>query len=116
MNMPGLTAPGLPRPVPVVPWARMDDGKLDGCLFAAQGTLGCFAMVGAILTRRYDKSSRLEYFSGKRIVVHADPPLKTQADGELQGETPFEVTVWPLALNVMVPEKLPRSLFTTKSI
>ncbi|UCF20971.1 MAG: diacylglycerol kinase family lipid kinase [Gemmatimonadota bacterium] len=103
MNMRGLTAPGLPRPVPVVPHARMDDGKLDGCLFLAESTLGYFSVLGDILTRRYEKSPRLRYFSGKRIVVSAEPPLRTQADGELLGETPFEVGVWPLALKVLVP-------------
>lgn len=102
-NMPGLTAPGLPRPVPIVPDGGMDDGKLDGCLLAAEKTLDCFRALGSIITRRYDQSSLLVYFQGRRIEVETDPPLRIQADGERLGQTPFTAEIWQEALTVMVP-------------
>jgi len=104
-NMPALTVPGLRRPVPIIPGGRMDDGKLDGCLLAAETTRDCLTALGCILTRRYEQSSRLLYFSGRKIVVEADPPLPVQADGEQLGMTPFTATVWPGALSVMVPAR-----------
>ncbi len=102
-NMPGLTAPGLRRPVPIVPAGKMDDGQLDGCLVAAETTLDCLSALGSILRRKYGRDRRLRYFSGRSIAVHADPPLRVQADGELLGLTPFTIRVWPQALSVMVP-------------
>lgn len=105
VNMPGLTAPGLVRPVPLVPDGRMDDGMLDGCVLAAESTLGFVSAVGGILTRRFDQSHRLLCFSGREIVVDAHPPLPTQADGEPLGTTPFEAKVWPEALSVLVPAR-----------
>ncbi len=103
MNMPGLTAPGLARPVTIIPGARMDDGKLDGCLLATATRRDCFSALGAILRRRQEASPLLEYFSGDEIRVEADPPLPVQADGERLGKTPFSVKVWPSALRVLVP-------------
>ncbi len=103
MNMPGLTAPGLARPVTIVPGARMDDGKLDGCLLATATRRDCFYALGAILRRRQKDSPLLRYFSGAEIQLEADPPLPVQADGERLGETPFSVKVWPGALRVTVP-------------
>lgn len=103
MNMPGLTAPGLARPVTIVPGARMDDGRLDGCLLAIATRRESFAALGAILRRRQQASPLLKYFSGSEIRVEADPPLPVQADGERLGETPFSVKVWPGSLRVLVP-------------
>ncbi|UCC47559.1 MAG: diacylglycerol kinase family lipid kinase [Gemmatimonadota bacterium] len=104
-NMPGLTAPGLRRPVPIIPSAQMDDGRLDGCLLAAETIRDCLSALGSIVTRRYERSPRLRYFSGREIIVEADPPLPVQADGEQVGLTPFVAKVWPGALNVMVPAR-----------
>jgi YegS/Rv2252/BmrU family lipid kinase len=103
VNMPGLTAPGLPRPVRIVPDGRMDDGQLDGFLVAAETTFECFAAVGSIVFRRFNQNRRLHYFSAREISVEADPPLPVQADGELIGETPFRAKIWPNALKVLVP-------------
>ncbi len=104
-NMPGLTAPGLRRPVTIVPNAQMDDGRLDGCLLAAETTRDCLSALGSIVTRRYGRSPRLRYFSGREIIVEADPALPAQADGDQVGLTPFVAKVWPGALNVMVPAR-----------
>jgi YegS/Rv2252/BmrU family lipid kinase len=104
-NMPGLTVPGLRHLISIIPGARMDDGKLDGCLLAAETTRDCFTALGCIVTRRYERSSSLLYFSGRKITVEADPPLPVQADGEQLGMTPFTAMVWPAALSVMVPSR-----------
>ncbi len=109
LNMPGLTAPGLRRPVPIVPEGRMDDGKLDGCLLASETTRDCFSALAAILRRRYGENPRLKYFQGSQMAIDADPPLPVQADGELVGLTPFAVRVWPGSLRVLVPPPLSRS-------
>ncbi len=103
MNMPGLTAPGLPRPVTIVPGGRMDDGKLDGLIIAASTRRECLSALGSILRRRQQSSPLFEFFRGREIQVEADPPFPVQADGEQLGKTPFRVKVWPGALRVLVP-------------
>ena len=102
-NMPGLTAPGLPGALPIVPEGGMDDGLLDGCLLAVETTVDCVKALGAIITRRFDRDGFLVYFKGREIEVEADPPLRVQADGDRLGLTPFVAKIWPGALTVLVP-------------
>lgn len=104
-NMPGLTAPGLFRPVRLIPDGRADDGLLDVCVFAADTTRGFLSVLASILMRRYGKNPRLRYLRGREILVEADPPLPTQADGERLGTTPFTARVRPAALHVLVPSE-----------
>lgn len=102
-NMPGLTAPGLPGALPIVPEGGMDDGLLDGCLLAVETAVDCVKALGSIITRRFDRDGTLVYFKGREIEVEADPPLRVQADGDRLGLTPFVARVWPGALTVLVP-------------
>lgn len=101
-NMPALTGPGLPV-TPIVPDGRPDDGRLDVCMLAVETTLEVLGAITSIMTRRLGHNRKLHYFSGREIAVEADPPLPTQADGELLGSTPFVATVRPGALSVVVP-------------
>lgn len=103
-NMPALSAPGFPRPIPIVPDGQPDDGRLEVCMLAVETTFEVVVALTSILTRRYGRNPKLRYFSGREISVDADPPLPLQADGELLGTTPFTVTVRPRALSVIVPE------------
>lgn len=102
-NLPGLAAPWLTGPIPIVPEGSLDDGLLDGCAILAETTLQICSAVMGIVTRRFDRSPYLSYFRGRRISVEADPPLPIQADGELLGTTPFEANVRSSALNVVIP-------------
>jgi diacylglycerol kinase family enzyme len=46
----------------------------------------------------------IRYVSGSVFRVETIPPRLGQADGELIGDSPFEVTVEPLAARVLVPK------------
>jgi YegS/Rv2252/BmrU family lipid kinase len=103
VNMPGLTAPWLPRPVAIVPDGRADDGFLEVFVLAVETTTDFISAMTSIVTRRFGRNHRLQYYRGREIFVEADPPLPVQADGERLGMTPFEVRVRPGALRVVVP-------------
>jgi hypothetical protein len=45
------------------------------------------------------------YRSGKHFLIETFPPRLGQADGELLGDSPFEVIVEPLAGRVLVPKQ-----------
>ena len=103
-NMPGLTAPFLPRPVDLVPDGKPDDGLLDVCVLAVETTIDFVSAITSIMTGRLARDPRLQYFRGREITVDADPPLTVQIDGERLGSTtPFVATVKPGALNLLVP-------------
>jgi diacylglycerol kinase family enzyme len=38
-----------------------------------------------------------------RIKINADPPADVEAEGELEGTTPLEVTIIPRALELAAP-------------
>jgi diacylglycerol kinase (ATP) len=103
-NMPGLTAPMLPRPVDLVPDGRPDDGLLDVCVLAVETTFDFVTAMTSIMTGRQERDQRLQYFRGREVSVEADPPLPVQVDGEvLDRTTPFVATVKPGALSLVVP-------------
>lgn len=43
-------------------------------------------------------------YSVKRVYIDAQPPLLTQADGDVLGETPLDIEVLPHAIEVVVPQ------------
>ncbi len=102
-NMPGLAAPGLRRPVRIVPEGDPQDGRLEVCVWAVQTRRDVLSVLLAILTGRLRANPRLRYLQGTTISVETDPPLPLQADGEQLGTTPFQVRVRHRALNVVVP-------------
>jgi diacylglycerol kinase family enzyme len=46
--------------------------------------------------------------SGRHIRIETDPPRLIQADGELLGMTPVEISVEPNAVRLLVPRVAPR--------
>ena len=87
------------------PGIAHDDGHLDVCVFSPK-TFGDAVRVVWRMFRKDFRSDRcMLYLPGRRIRVEVDPPHHCQADGELLGMTPFEVTVEPLAARLLVPER-----------
>jgi diacylglycerol kinase family enzyme len=43
------------------------------------------------------------YVRGREVRVETSPVMPWQADGELMGQTPFDVVVEPLAVRLLVP-------------
>jgi diacylglycerol kinase family enzyme len=45
------------------------------------------------------------YRAGREFRIETLPPRVAQADGELLGHTPFEVSVRPLAAQLLIPRR-----------
>ena len=86
------------------PNVRIDDGRIDVCTIRAQTILDYVAVAWSMLRRRPQEDRHVDYGRAERtIAVSTDRPMPVQADGEIVGETPIEVTVVPGALKVVVP-------------
>jgi len=55
------------------------------------------------LRARFGDDPCMLYVRGREVRVETTPPMQWQADGELMGQTPFDVVVEPLAVRLLVP-------------
>jgi diacylglycerol kinase family enzyme len=56
-----------------------------------------------LLRKDFRPHRAITYRSGKRFRIECDPPQDAQADGELVGTTPLELTVDPRAARLLLP-------------
>lgn len=93
------------RQIKLAPFAALDDGWLDVCVFERAPTdrVGFAGQMMAVLARRHLRDPRVRYYRAKRIGLVSDPPIQGQIDGETFGGTPLEITLLPRALPVFVP-------------
>ncbi len=87
----------------VAPRAKMDDGLLDVCVVGAVGRVKLFAVFPTVYAGRHLGIKEVEYFQAARLRVETESPMDVYADGEFVCRTPIEVSVQPLALNVVAP-------------
>lgn len=87
------------------PGIRSDDGVLDVCVFAPRTLLDALRIMWRLLRKRFVTDGRTLYHSGRQIRIETFPPRLFQADGELVGSTPVEVSVQPRAVRLLVPRR-----------
>ncbi len=78
------------------------DGKLDLAIASPRSLLELLRILWRLVTRRFGNSGELRYFSASRIRVQARPPMKLEIDGDVIGETPFDVEVVPDGARLLV--------------
>ena len=81
-----------------------DDGWLDVVALRADGVAQSVAAVWDLFRGSANGAGRVWWGRGHTIKVEvvSEPPRPVQLDGEVVGDTPFEVKVLPRALNVLV--------------
>jgi diacylglycerol kinase (ATP) len=85
--------------VPLVSQARIDDGQLDVVLFVGGGPLEATVHAARVLAGWHRDSSGVVMRKVSRVRFEAlGQKMPIQADGDLLGNTPLEVTVRPGAL------------------
>lgn len=84
-----------------------DDGKLDLCVFSPGTARDAVRVAWKLLRKDFQADPCMLYRAGRHFRVETVPPRPVQADGELLGDTPFEVTVEPLAAQLLVPHQRP---------
>jgi diacylglycerol kinase (ATP) len=93
------------RQVRVAPFASLEDGWLDICVFEKPllDKVGFVSQVVAVLARRHLRDPRVRYYRARRIEIEATPPIQVQVDGDMFGQTPLVLEALPGALTVFVP-------------
>ncbi len=93
----------LPLDLRIGPGVSFHDGLLDVCVFAPRTLTDVAAVMWRVALRRYVGDERMIYLQAREIRVESDPPMVTQVDGELLGETPLVARAVPGGVGVRVP-------------
>jgi YegS/Rv2252/BmrU family lipid kinase len=92
--------------------AKLDDGLLDVYVFQGQGLVSAVRAALGVVTGLHVHDPYVDHFQGRQILIRPDKPLPVAVDGDPIGATPVECEVAPLALDVLVPNAAPASLFS----
>jgi YegS/Rv2252/BmrU family lipid kinase len=85
------------------PAIRADDGLLDVCLFAPRNLFDGIGIMWRMLTNNFADHPAMFYRAGTKIRIETDRPCQAQADGELIGLTPLDISVETLSVKLLVP-------------
>ena len=83
----------------------VDDGVLDCCIFSPSNLWDAMRIMWRVTRRDFRPDSALLYRKGTHFHIETVPALPIQADGELLGVTPADVSVEPLAARLLVPAR-----------
>jgi YegS/Rv2252/BmrU family lipid kinase len=87
------------------PAIAVDDGVLDCCIFSPASLGDALRIMWRVTRRDFRPDPAILYRKGTRFRLTTDPVLPLQADGELLGPTPAEISVEPLAAHLLVPRR-----------
>jgi diacylglycerol kinase family enzyme len=85
------------------PGIKSDDGLLDLCVFSPSGLRDAVRILWRLVRKDFRTDPCLLYRPGRRFRIETDPPRTAQADGEVLGPTPLEITVEPRGACLLVP-------------
>jgi YegS/Rv2252/BmrU family lipid kinase len=87
------------------PDIAVDDGVLDCCIFSPTNLADAMRIMWRVTRRDFRPDPAILYKKGTNFRISTNPVLTLQADGELLGPTPAEITVEPLAAHLLVPRR-----------
>ena len=87
------------------PGIEVDDGVLDCCIFSPRHLRDALRIMWRVTRRDFRPDPSILYRKGSRFRLVTDPVLTLQADGELLGPTPADVSVEPLAAHLLIPRR-----------
>lgn len=99
----GNTSLRVPGGIRLAPDGSLDDGILHGTIFKARHLLDYLTGFFQLLIS-FRRSRLIRNFNARRIEIQSWPPLVTQADGNVIGETPAVIEVLPQKLKVCTPQ------------
>jgi diacylglycerol kinase (ATP) len=82
-----------------------DDGLLNACIYSPNNLRDAARILWMMSRKNFRPDPCVTYRSGKAFRIETMPPRLGQADGELLGNSPFEIQVEPLAGRVLVPKR-----------
>jgi diacylglycerol kinase (ATP) len=83
----------------------VDDGLLDCCIFSPRHLRDALRIMWRVTRQDFRPDRSILYRKGRRFRITTEPVLSLQADGELIGPTPAEITVEALAARLLVPRR-----------
>jgi diacylglycerol kinase (ATP) len=92
--------------------AKCDDGLLDVCIVRKRSMLGRIVVGLDFLLRREQRRQWVSYEKCEAVEVRTRKPIAIQVDGDSMGYTPAKITIAPRALKVIVPQQVPKGLFS----
>ena len=87
------------------PDVKPDDGELDLCLFMPARTRDVVALLWRLLRKDFRPHPLMTFAKGKVFRISAEPPVSVQADGDIVGRTPIEISVAPGAAVFLRPSR-----------
>lgn len=93
----------LDRLITLGPDIREDDGLLDLCIFSPANGRQALLTIWRLMRRDFRAAPYLLWVPGREFRIETDPPHVAQADGELLGTAPLNITVQPRAARLLVP-------------
>ena len=84
------------------PKVKVDDGLLDVFVIEKTDLMGLFSLAASVVGGT-EKKDAAQHWQVKSVKIEADPAQSTQADGEMWGKSPIELTVQSNSLQVIVP-------------
>ena len=99
------------------PKAQIDDGKIDLWLFSGDTLQETLQHIFELAGGRHITSEKTSYFSCEEIKIKSETDMFLQLDGEpIPQSKDVAISVKPQSLKVMVPNDLPRPLFSEDKI
>ncbi len=89
----------------LTPEARMDDDKLDICLFNSHSRLAYLKYALMSLTGTHMRSPGVVHQEACRIKANSNDAALVQLDGDVVGNLPMQFEILPQALRVIAPVK-----------
>ncbi len=83
--------------------AEFDDGLLDLVVFSCQKQTALMLHAAWTLLRRHPLKGNVIYRQFRHARIESDPPVPSQADGDLGPDTPLDISVHPGRLRILVP-------------
>ena len=80
----------------------LNDGTMNLLIIRATNFRDLFRLIVSIFTKKSKVNPKIKFMKVNEYCrIDSDSPLKIQADGDIIGETPFEVHVFPSSLTII---------------
>jgi len=98
-------APSYGGAFTLAPEARLEDDKLDVCLFNSRSRLAYLGHALRSLGGSHTRSANVVYQETREAVANSNDQALVQLDGDLVGSLPMRFECVPQALKVIAPDK-----------
>lgn len=84
----------------VTPYAEIDDGFLDLCIYQGKSQFGLVRFVLHVFSKQHLRLKNVKYYRVRRLEMCCSEPTLVQVDGDLLGELPATSQIVPGALEI----------------